>query len=322
MTEKIKYIESLESGAPPVTIVWHARGNQGAVSAADTLTNLVATLVEAGEEYDETSAPIFGAAKEGEPIRVYNRIARDRIEVFYTPTKLDVIVIVDPTINPGILKMGAHKDTIYLINTNKDAEEIARELKLGRVRVITIDATRIAKEVIRSKRSHPNTTMLGALLHIFPFFTKELMAKALGITYEEKGHKVIEINVQAMERGFEEAIEFDGRESDIPWEETPPPKKIAWYEILPGASIPATGNFAANKTGTWRTERPILDLDKCIHCLSCVEACNDNSIPTREAEDHSTKVVGIDYDHCKGCAACVTVCPRQAIHMVPEKETK
>ena len=323
MNQKAKepYLE-IQSGKTPTTIIWHARGNQGAVGASAILTSLIAELAEKGEYYDATSAPIFGAAKEGEPIRVYNRISKDPIEVFYTPTELDVIVIVDPTINRGILTQGAHKNTVYLINTNKTPEEIARELKLGPRRVIAIDATNIARTELKTKRSHPNTTMLGSLLRIFPFFTMELMNKIIETTYEEKGHKVVSTNQSAMKRGFEEALEFDGRETDIPLEEVSPPKKIAWYEILPGASVPATANFTVNKTGSWRTERPILNLDKCIHCLSCAQACNDNSILTQFGKDGLEKVTGIDYDHCKGCAACVTVCPSKAIHMVPETETK
>jgi len=316
------YFDKLESGSPPVTIVWHARGNQGAVGASAILISLIAELAETGQSYDATSAPIFGATKEGEPIRVYNRIGKDPIEVFYTPTKLDVIVVVDPSINRGVLAQGAHKETIYLINTNKDPEEIARELKLGPCRIVTVDAGRIAREELQTKRSHPNTTILGALIHIFPFFTTELMNKIIETTYEEKGHKVVSTNQKAMMRGFAEAVEFDGKGKNIPWEEVAPPKKLAWYDILPGASIPATGNFSVNKTGTWRIECPILDLEKCIHCLSCSQACNDDSILTKFNQTGLEEVIGIDYDHCKGCAACVTVCPSNAIHMVPETEKK
>ena len=146
------------------------------------------------------------------------------------------------------------------------------------------------------------------------------MGKTIEATYEEKGHKVVETNVKAMERGFAETHEFDGRGTDIPWEEVALPKKMSWREILPGAAIPSTANFTVNKTGSWRTERPIIDLDKCIDCLSCSQACNDDSILTIYGEDGLKKVTGIDLDHCKGCAACVTVCPSKAIHMVPETE--
>jgi 2-oxoacid:acceptor oxidoreductase delta subunit (pyruvate/2-ketoisovalerate family) len=247
--------------------------------------------------------------------------------VFYTPTSLDVIVIVDPTISRNVTLQGAHKDTVFLINTNKKPEEIARELKLGSKRIITIDATRIAKEELKSKRSHPNTTILGAFARIFPFLPLELIKKSIETKLEEKGHKVLDANLKAFERGFAEAEEFDGRTSDIPLEEVVPAKKLAWYDILPGASIPATGNFVVNKTGSWRTERPILDLEKCISCMNCIQACNDYSpdaptILTQYGKDGLLKVTGIGYDHCKGCAACVTVCPNQAIHMVPETEER
>lgn len=324
MNQKAKttYFDKLESGKPAITLVWHARGNQGAVGASAILVDLAANLSETGQEYDATSAPTFGAEKEGAPIRIYNRISKDRIEVFYTPPKLDVIIIVDPTIHRGVLAEGEHGDTIYLINTNKAPEEIARELKLGPRRIVTVDATTIARAELKTKRSHPNTTMLGALLRIFPFFSLELMSNVIETTYEEKGHKVVNANQIAMKRGFEEALEFDGRETDIPWEKVPPPKKIPWDEILPGGSIPATGNFTANKTGSWRTERPILDPDKCIHCLSCSQACNDNSILTQYGPDGLLRMTGFDYEHCKGCGACVPICPSRAIHMVPETEEK
>jgi 2-oxoacid:acceptor oxidoreductase gamma subunit (pyruvate/2-ketoisovalerate family)/2-oxoacid:acceptor oxidoreductase delta subunit (pyruvate/2-ketoisovalerate family) len=320
---KISYFDKLESNTPPVTVVWHARGNQGAVGASSNITDLVALLIELHSIYDATSAPIFGAAKEGEPIRVYNRIGKDPIEVFYTPTKLDVIIIVDPSIARNILLQGAHKDTVYLINTDKDPEKIARELKLGGRRIVTVNATKIAREELKTKRSHPNTTMLGALIHIFPFFTQELMAKTIEKTYEEKGHAVVSTNQKAMERGYAEVVEFDGRKIDIPWEEIVQPKLLAWYEILPGGAMPAVGNFSLNKTGTWRTERPVWDPEKCIHCLSCIPpSCPDDSIFTKIGQDGLKEFVGFDYDHCKGCGVCANICPVKAIRMISESEAK
>jgi len=319
---QISYFDKLESNMPPVTIVWHARGNQGAVGASAAIVNLIFQLTEEGQEYDATSAQIFGAAKEGEPIRAYNRISKDKIEVFYTPAKLDVIIIVDPTISRNVLLQGAHQNTIYLINTNESPEKIARDLKLGPRRIVTVDATKIAKEELKSKRSHPNTTMLGSLVHVFPFFTMEFMAKTIENTYEEKGHAVVEANKKAMMRGFAEAMEYDGRASDIPFEALNPPKKFLWNEILPNGAVLAAEEPSPNKTGAWRTERPIWDPEKCIHCLSCDEACADKSILSQIDANGLRKMIGIDYDYCKGCAACSNVCPVKAILMISEAEAK
>jgi 2-oxoacid:acceptor oxidoreductase delta subunit (pyruvate/2-ketoisovalerate family) len=74
-------------------------------------------------------------------------------------------------------------------------------------------------------------------------------------------------------------------------------------EIPLGGIIPSNGNAILNKTGTWRTQRPILNRDACTDCLLCWLHCPDNSIIVQEG-----KVVAIDADHCKGCGICSAEC--------------
>lgn len=88
---------------------------------------------------------------------------------------------------------------------------------------------------------------------------------------------------------------------------------IAWQDITPGGDIYASGNSEEFKTGDWRTDKPILDMAKCIHCLLCVPVCPDTSIPTEDG-----KRLDFDYDHCKGCGICAKVCPVKCITMIPE----
>lgn len=68
-----------------------------------------------------------------------------------------------------------------------------------------------------------------------------------------------------------------------------------------------------NKTGSWRSVRPVIDLDKCISCMLCWKFCPDSCI----------KIVGdkpvIDLDYCKGCGICEEECPKDAIKMVEER---
>ena len=40
-----------------------------------------------------------------------------------------------------------------------------------------------------------------------------------------------------------------------------------------GAVITEPGSSIKNKTGSWRSMRPIIDRDKCIKCGTCLEVC-------------------------------------------------
>jgi pyruvate ferredoxin oxidoreductase delta subunit len=66
------------------------------------------------------------------------------------------------------------------------------------------------------------------------------------------------------------------------------------------------------KTGTWRDQRPVLDMEKCKSCGQCEMVCPDSSVHVI-AEEYV-----IDYDYCKGCGLCAYECPADAITMVRE----
>ncbi|MDR0822625.1 MAG: 4Fe-4S binding protein [Endomicrobium sp.] len=82
------------------------------------------------------------------------------------------------------------------------------------------------------------------------------------------------------------------------------------------------GTGEAFHTGSWRSDRPVWDKDKCINCLTCWISCPDAAIKTAQDEKKGTVVIGIDYDHCKGCGICARECPPKvaALHMEPEKK--
>ena len=64
----------------------------------------------------------------------------------------------------------------------------------------------------------------------------------------------------------------------------------------------------------WRTYKPVIDQDKCIHCLRCFLVCPDGVI------DKSEENLTIDYDYCKGCEICAYECPVKCIEMVKEEK--
>ena len=90
-----------------------------------------------------------------------------------------------------------------------------------------------------------------------------------------------------------------------------------WKEIPIGGLITEAGNTQDYETGSWRSHRPIIDMDRCSHCMICWVYCPDSSIVVKDG-----KLEGIDYSHCKGCGICAHECPRKAITMVEEASAK
>ena len=92
--------------------------------------------------------------------------------------------------------------------------------------------------------------------------------------------------------------------------------ELKGYKDIPiGGIITEAGNSVTYKTGDWRSQKPILKEEGCVHCLICWVFCPDDSIKVEDG-----KVIGIDYDHCKGCGICARECPRheRALQMVKE----
>ncbi|MBU1204231.1 MAG: 4Fe-4S binding protein [Nanoarchaeota archaeon] len=78
-----------------------------------------------------------------------------------------------------------------------------------------------------------------------------------------------------------------------------------------GAVVKEPGSSVKNKTGGWRTFRPVIDKKKCIKCMLCWQYCPDSCI---------SKDIEVDYDFCKGCGICAEVCPVKCIKMVREEK--
>ena len=84
-------------------------------------------------------------------------------------------------------------------------------------------------------------------------------------------------------------------------------------EITVGAVVKG-GTSLEYKTGTWRDQRPVLDMEKCKVCGICESVCPDSSV-----HFFDEKYV-IDYDFCKGCGLCAYECPAGAIEMIREEK--
>lgn len=82
-----------------------------------------------------------------------------------------------------------------------------------------------------------------------------------------------------------------------------------------GAVITEPGSTLKNKTGGWRTEKPVIDQKKCIKCGNCWQYCPDAAI-YRDGKGNFE----VNYDYCKGCGICSEECPVKCIKMVLEEK--
>src|SRR4030042_1242346 len=91
--------------------------------------------------------------------------------------------------------------------------------------------------------------------------------------------------------------------------------ELTWKDLEVGNIVKEAGGASARKTGDWRTERPVLDKEKCTKCALCWLYCPDAAIkPTEEGYYEA------DLDYCKGCGICANICPVGAITMTQEEE--
>ncbi|HKM40747.1 MAG: 4Fe-4S binding protein [Patescibacteria group bacterium] len=73
-----------------------------------------------------------------------------------------------------------------------------------------------------------------------------------------------------------------------------------------------------NKTGSWRSFRPEVDINKCVACNMCAKICPDGAIQMKKIKGNFKPK--INYDYCKGCGLCAKECPVKAISMIIEEE--
>jgi 2-oxoacid:acceptor oxidoreductase gamma subunit (pyruvate/2-ketoisovalerate family) len=194
----VQAIKFIDEGKDMIEVIWHGRGGQGVVIAAQILAEAAYLQGFKGV----TSAPTFGPERRGAPLTASTRISDTVIRTFSQIEKADIAVVLDPSLFGAVNILASLKPNGWLIvNTTKKPEEL--DIQDG-IHVATADAAAIALRFHLLKEGAPivNTPMLGV-------FSKA--SKLVNLEHMEKGLKwklsgtAIATNIAALKSAYDEA---------------------------------------------------------------------------------------------------------------------
>jgi len=144
--------------------------------------------------------PEFGPERTGAPILGFTRISDKPIEIHCQVYAPDSVVVLDPTLLKSIdVTDGLAKGGHLVVNSEKKPEELREGLKRTDVVCHSVDATRIALDVLG--RPISNTAMLGALIRVEPLVKIESVVRAL---QERFPGPLADKNAEAIRRAHEQ----------------------------------------------------------------------------------------------------------------------
>ncbi len=186
-----------------VEIRWHARGGQGAKTAAMFLAEAVLSKGKYGQGFPE-----YGPERRGAPMRGFTRISAKPIRRHCMIEQPGIVIVLDSSLldSPAAgVTAGTGEGTVFLVNTIESPAFIKEKLNVKGAVVHTVDATGIALDSIG--RPIPNMPMIGALLAVNEILTVEELK---GELVENLGSKfsqvIIDGNLAAVERANKELV--------------------------------------------------------------------------------------------------------------------
>jgi len=156
-------------------VIWHGRGGQGVVVAAQILAESAYLQGFKGV----TSAPTFGPERRGAPLTASTRFSSNTIRMVSQIEHADIAVVLDPSLLSVVNILGTLKeDGLIVINTELKPDDLHID---GNVRIATIDAGAVAvrHRLIREGQPVVNTPMLGAFSKASNLVDLEAIEKGL-----------------------------------------------------------------------------------------------------------------------------------------------
>jgi 2-oxoacid:acceptor oxidoreductase gamma subunit (pyruvate/2-ketoisovalerate family) len=178
-------------------VIWHGRGGQGVVVAAQILAESAYLQGFKGV----TSVPTFGPERRGAPLTASTRISDEPIRTFSQIEQADVAVILDASLLTTVNIMGTlKKNGLIIINTPLSAAQVDIN---GHHSVAAVDAAGIALRYHLTKEGAPivNTPLLGAFSRATGIVSLEYIE--MGLKHKLSGG-VADTNIMALRTAFEE----------------------------------------------------------------------------------------------------------------------
>ncbi|MFX1318271.1 MAG: 2-oxoacid:acceptor oxidoreductase family protein [Promethearchaeota archaeon] len=180
-------------------IRFHGRGGQGAVTGAKILGD--ATRLE--NKHFQAFAH-YGAERRGAPVMAFTRVADEPIRIHSYIYEPEAIVVLDETLldNPTV-QNGIKEGTFVIVNSPHKPGDIKLKVK---TKISTVDATKISLEegILVAGIAVVNTIMLGAVARATGIVSMESVKKAIRKGLAGLPDKLIETNVEAAQRAYDE----------------------------------------------------------------------------------------------------------------------
>jgi pyruvate ferredoxin oxidoreductase gamma subunit len=291
-----------------IEVRFHGRGGQGAKIASRILgrSGFLAGL------YAQDFA-IFGAERRGAPVVSCARLDEQPIETRGYVDAPSLVVVMDHSLLREAREQvfhGVDATTPLFINGIAESFDIVMQ-ELPPANSIFIDLSGICRRLIG--RPFVSAAAAAVAAKSIASIPLEALVEAAQIEFADFGmaQELIMKNEAA-------AREVYALAPTIGWHlHGAEPKQVApTLEAIPylngvqfiSPAIRHRASAALRHTGSWRMERPEIELGKCKRCFLCYLYC-----PEAAMQLDSENYPHVDYNHCKGCLICFAECPTQAI---------
>ncbi len=293
---------------------FHGRGGQGIKTAAQIVGSAAFF-----SGYQAQDFPLYGAERRGAPIVAFTRISEHPIQERGPITQPNILMVGDPTLlnDPQAAPLcGIDENAIVFINTKENEEALKKRFSLLHA-LITLNFTDLCISFL-GKANIISSALAAAAAKITQKISIENLHAAIETELEDQGFSsdLVQKNLQLSDEIFNKTpiLPIKPREEHA----IQPNKliKLGQQSVVDAAPIILShSNMDLRKTGNWRLNRPVIEKEKCSHCLLCYARCPEGVIAIDDRGEPS-----IDYEHCKGCMICAQECPLRIIKTVKEED--